>query len=120
MVACEMQPLNNLRTLNFLRTGCGLDEAAVRVWYHHWIADGFAMIERYLTTELRTGRYSFGDMVTLADCCLVPQVFNAKRFECDLRPTRTSWAFSNIAAARIRAVSASAQPERHSARGAGA
>ena len=47
------------------------------------------MIERYLTTELRTGRYSFGDMVTLADCCLVPQVFNAKRFECDLRPYPT-------------------------------
>ena len=89
MVACEMQPLNNLRTLNFLRTGCGLDEAAVRVWYHHWIADGFAMIERYLTTELRTGRYSFGDMVTIADCCLVPQVFNARRFECDLRPYPT-------------------------------
>ena len=90
MVACEMQPLNNLRTLNFLRTGCGLDEATVRVWYHHWIADGFAMIERYLTTELRTGRYALGDMVTVADCCLVPQVFNAKRFECDLRPYPTA------------------------------
>ena len=66
MVACEMQPLNNLRTLNFLRTGCGLDEAIVRAWYHHWIADGFAMIERYLTTERRMGRYSFGGMVTVA------------------------------------------------------
>ena len=86
MVACEMQPLNNLRSLNFLRTGCGLDESAVRAWYHHWIADGFGMIERYLTTERRMGRYAFGDMVTMADCCLVPQVFNAKRFECDLRP----------------------------------
>jgi maleylpyruvate isomerase len=89
MVACEMQPLNNLRTLNFLRTGCGLDESIVRVWYHHWIADGFAIIERYLSTERRMGRYSFGDMVTVADCCLVPQVFNAKRFECDLRPYPT-------------------------------
>jgi len=89
MVACEMQPLNNLRTLNFLRTECGLDETVVRTWYHHWIADGFAMIERYLTTEGRMGRYSFGDMVTVADCCLVPQVFNAKRFECELRPYPT-------------------------------
>lgn len=89
MVACEMQPLNNLRTLNFLRTGCGLDESIVRVWYHHWIADGFAMIERYLITERRVGRYSLSDMVTVADCCLVPQVFNAKRFECDLQPYPT-------------------------------
>ena len=89
MIACEMQPLNNLRTLNFLRAGCGLDEPTVRIWYHHWIADGFAMIERYLTTEHLVGQYCFADMVTIADCCLVPQVFNAKRFECDLRPYPT-------------------------------
>ena len=84
MIACEMQPLNNLRTLTFLRTRCGLDEDRVRAWYHHWIADGFGMVERYLASEQRAVTYCFGDMVTIADCCLVPQVFNARRFECDL------------------------------------
>jgi len=86
MVACEVQPLNNLRTLKFLRNKFGLDDAAVAVWYHHWIAEGFAMIERYLTVEHRAGNYCLGDMVTIADCCLVPQVFNARRYGCDLAP----------------------------------
>ena len=86
IVACEMQPLNNLRTLTFLRNDCALDEARVQAWYRHWIADGFAMLERYLAAERRAGRYCFGDSVTMADCCLVPQVFNARRYECDLEP----------------------------------
>jgi len=84
IIACEMQPLNNLRTLNFIRTAYVLDDAGVRVWYQHWIADGFSMLERYLATENRAGSYCLDDMVTMADCCLVPQVFNAKRYECDL------------------------------------
>jgi maleylacetoacetate isomerase len=84
MIACEMQPLNNLRTLTFIRSAYALDDAGVRVWYQHWIGDGFSMLERYLATENRAGSYCFGDMVTMADCCLVPQVFNARRYECDL------------------------------------
>jgi maleylacetoacetate isomerase len=89
IVACEMHPLNNLRTLKHLRVAYSLDDEGVNAWYRHWIADGFTMLESYLDREGRTGRYSFGDMVTIADCCLVPQVFNAKRYECDLAPYPT-------------------------------
>jgi maleylacetoacetate isomerase len=89
IVACEMHPLNNLRTLKYIRKAYGLDEDAVNAWYRHWIADGFAMLEAYLARERRFGKHCFGDMVTMADCCLVPQVFNAKRYECDLAPYPT-------------------------------
>jgi maleylacetoacetate isomerase len=89
IVACELHPLNNLRTLKHIRKTYGLDEDGVNTWYRHWIADGFAMLEGYLNRERRFGKYCYGDMVTLADCCLVPQVFNAKRYECDLAPYPT-------------------------------
>ncbi|MCL4799715.1 MAG: maleylacetoacetate isomerase [Burkholderiales bacterium] len=90
IVACEIHPLNNLRTLKHIRRTYGLDDAGVNAWYRHWIADGFAMIESYLVSEGRSGRYCLGDAVTLADCCLVPQVFNAQRYECDLAPYPTA------------------------------
>ncbi|MCZ7563979.1 MAG: maleylacetoacetate isomerase [Burkholderiales bacterium] len=90
IVACEIHPLNNLRTLKHIRRTYGLDEAGVNAWYRHWIADGFAMIERYLVSEGRSGHYCLGDAATLADCCLVPQVFNAQRYECDLAPYPTA------------------------------
>ena len=86
IIACEMHPLNNLRTLKHIRAAYKLDDEGVNAWYRHWIADGFTMLESFLNREGRTGRYCFGDMVTIADCCLVPQVFNAKRYECDLAP----------------------------------
>ena len=86
IVACEMHPLNNLRTLKYIRQAYRLDDEGVNVWYRHWIADGFTMLERYLEREGRAGRYTLGDAVTMADCCLVPQVFNAKRYECELSP----------------------------------
>jgi maleylacetoacetate isomerase len=89
IVACELHPLNNLRTLKHIRRTYGLDEDGVNAWYRHWIADGFGMLEGYLNRERRAGRYCYGDMVTMADCCLVPQVFNAKRYECDLAPYPT-------------------------------
>jgi len=89
IVACEMHPLNNLRTLKHIRKAYSLDEDAVNAWYRHWIADGFAMLEAYLSRERRFGKYCYGDMVTMADCCLVPQVFNAKRYACDLAPYPT-------------------------------
>jgi maleylacetoacetate isomerase len=89
IVACELHPLNNLRTLKHIRKAYGLDEDGVKTWYRHWIADGFTMLEAYLNRERRFGKYCYGDMVTMADCCLVPQVFNAKRYECDLAPYPT-------------------------------
>jgi maleylpyruvate isomerase len=89
IVACELHPLNNLRTLKYVKRSYKLDDAGVNTWYRHWIADGFAMLEGYLAREGRAGRYCYGDMVTIADCCLVPQVFNAQRYECDLGPYPT-------------------------------
>ena len=86
IIACEMHPLNNLRTLKYVRKAYGLDEEGVNAWYRHWIADGFTMLEALLQREKRVGKYCYGDMVTMADCCLVPQVFNAKRYKCDLEP----------------------------------
>lgn len=84
LVACEIHPLNNLRTLTYLRKSLGLDEERVSAWYRHWIADGLARLEAELTAK--AGRYCHGDAPTMADCCLVPQVFNARRYDCDLAP----------------------------------
>jgi maleylacetoacetate isomerase len=89
IIACEMHPLNNLRTLKYVRKSYGLEEEGVNAWYRHWIADGFGMLEAYLNREKRFGKHCYGDMVTMADCCLVPQVFNAKRYNCALEPYRT-------------------------------
>jgi maleylacetoacetate isomerase len=90
IIACEIHPLNNPRTLKHVRKTYGVDEAGINVWYRHWIAEGFGMIERFLVSERRAGDYCLGDQVTMADCCLVPQVFNAKRYECDLAPYPTA------------------------------
>jgi maleylpyruvate isomerase len=84
LVACEIHPLNNLRTLTYLRKGLGQTEEQVANWYRHWIADGLAKLEAELTADNQTGTFSHGDSPTVADCCLVPQVFNAKRYESDL------------------------------------
>jgi maleylpyruvate isomerase len=89
ITACEIHPLNNLRTLKYVKRSYKLDDEGVNTWYRHWIAAGFAMLEGYLVREGRAGRFSFGDMVTIADCCLVPQVLNAQRYECDLGPYPT-------------------------------
>ena len=86
IVACEIHPLNNLRTLKHIRKAYNLDEEGVNTWYRHWIAEGFEMMESFLAREKRRGKFCFRDQVTMADCCLVPQVFNAQRYQCDLAP----------------------------------
>ena len=86
MVACDIHPIDNLRVLNYLRHDLGQDEAAVARWYNHWIAAGFDAIEQRLA-EPETGQFMHGDTPTLADICLVPQVFNAGRFALDLAPS---------------------------------
>jgi maleylacetoacetate isomerase len=88
LVACEIHPLNNLRVLRYLRSELALDEAAVKRWYRHWIAEGFAGLEAFVA-QWSGGRYGFGDAVSLVDVCLVPQVYNARRFDCDLTPYPT-------------------------------
>jgi maleylacetoacetate isomerase len=83
LIACEIHPLNNTRTLHYLRKELGQSEDGIKTWYRHWIADGLAKLEAELKRG-GTGRYSHGDAPTMADCCLVPQVFNAKRYDSDL------------------------------------
>ncbi|MCZ4315096.1 maleylacetoacetate isomerase [Comamonadaceae bacterium G21597-S1] len=81
-IACEIHPLNNLRVLKYLVRDLKADEAAKTTWYRHWVREGLLAFERQLE-QLPTGTYCFGDTPTLADCCLVPQIFNGKRFDCD-------------------------------------
>jgi maleylpyruvate isomerase len=88
-VACDMHPLNNLRVLNYLRSPLGQDEAAVDTWYRHWIAAGFRGLEEEAKRSSGDGRHLFGASVTLADVFLVPQMFNARRFNCNLEPFPT-------------------------------
>jgi maleylacetoacetate isomerase len=89
IVACEIHPLNNLRVLNYLKQSYSLDQEGINGWYRHWIAEGFDMMESFLAKERRCGRFCLGDQPTMADCCLVPQVFNAQRYKCDLSPYPT-------------------------------
>jgi maleylacetoacetate isomerase/maleylpyruvate isomerase len=85
LVACEIHPLNNLRVLQHLKRALGQSEEQVNAWYRHWIADGLAKLEAQLAGP-GTGRYCHGDAPTIADCCLVPQIFNAQRYQCDTAP----------------------------------
>ena len=87
-VACDIHPLDNLRVLNYLRSPLGHDDAAVNAWYAHWITLGFSALEQQ-ARRLGDGRHLYGDSVTLADVCLVPQMANARRFNCDLEPFPT-------------------------------
>ncbi|HEX8224014.1 MAG TPA: maleylacetoacetate isomerase [Allosphingosinicella sp.] len=81
-VACDVHPLNNLRVLRYLKEELGQEQPARDSWYRHWVAEGLAALEAM--AEPRAGRFLFGDAPTLADLCLVPQMFNARRFEVPL------------------------------------
>lgn len=82
LIACEIHPLNNLRVLKYLVHELKVGEDAKNGWYRHWVRTGLEAYERELQ-RLPAGKYSFGDQPTLADCCLVPQIFNGQRFDCD-------------------------------------
>ena len=85
LIACEIHPLNNLRVLQHLKRALGQTQEQIDTWYRHWIADGLAKLEAELSRP-EGGKFCQGDSPTLADCCLVPQIFNAKRYGCDLAP----------------------------------
>lgn len=79
-IACDIHPIDNLRVLRYLAKPLGHDEKTVEQWFNHWIKLGFDGIERMLARDDRTGRFCNGDAPGLADICLVPQVFNARRY----------------------------------------
>ncbi len=87
-IACDIHPINNLSVLNYLRSAMGQPQDAVDAWYRKWILEGFKAIE----TLIEPGPFCFGGSPTFADLCLVPQVYNARRFAVPLE------AFPKIAA----------------------
>jgi maleylacetoacetate isomerase len=92
-IACEIHPVNNLRILKYLTRVLKLDEEAKNAWYRHWCREGLEAFERQLA-QLPPSVYCYGNTPTLADLCLVPQIFNAKRFDVSFEGlTRTMAAF---------------------------
>ena len=86
-IACEIHPINNLRVLKYLTKALGVSDEAKNTWYRHWVRDGLESFERQLAAvqdQSGTGSYCFGSDPSLADCCLVPQIFNAQRFKTNL------------------------------------
>ena len=81
-IACEIHPLNNLRVLRYLVNDLGLGEEQKNTWYRHWVETGLEAVERQMLKTGAAGRYCYGDTPTLADCVLVPQIFNARRLDC--------------------------------------
>ncbi|MEG3163219.1 maleylacetoacetate isomerase [Sphingomonas sp. PB2P19] len=96
-IACDIHPINNLRVLQTLRRDFGADEAAVTAWIARWIADGFAALEVQIARH--GDGFAFGATPTIADCCLVPQVYAAERFAVDLTPYPRLMAAANAARA---------------------
>jgi len=82
VIACDIHPINNLRVLNYLKGPLQQSQAAVDTWYQHWVETGLGACEALLPGSKT--RFCFGDQPTLADICLVPQIYNARRFKCDL------------------------------------
>jgi maleylacetoacetate isomerase len=79
-IACDIHPLNNLAPLRYLKNELGQEQSKIDVWYHHWVLEGFEALE----TMVRPGPYAFGGEVSLADVCLVPQIYNARRLKVPL------------------------------------
>jgi maleylacetoacetate isomerase len=80
LIACDIHPLNNTSPLRYLKNTMGHDQSALDAWYHHWVLEGFEALEALIAP----GTFLYGDTVTLADICLVPQVFNARRLKVPL------------------------------------
>lgn len=93
IVACEIHPINNLRVLKYLTRELKVEDEPKNVWYRHWVRQGLEAFERQLAAG-PAGRFCHGDTPTLADCCLVPQIFNGQRFNTDFSGlTRTMAVF---------------------------
>jgi maleylacetoacetate isomerase len=84
IIACDIHPIDNLRVLKYLANPLGQDEAAITAWFNHWILEGFESFERIVSSDGQSGAFCHGDDPSLADLCLVPQVFNSRRHNLDL------------------------------------
>jgi len=84
LIACDMHPLNNLSPWRYLSDVLRLPEEDKLKWYHHWLKQGFDALEKKLAASQYPGQFSLGDNLTLADVCIIPQVYNAKRFKFDM------------------------------------
>lgn len=93
-IVADLHPIDNLRVLNYLRKELGQDDNGVNTWYRHWVTEGFKGLESQAREYSKGSRYCYGDAVSLADICLVPQMFNARRFETDLSAFPTLVAIS--------------------------
>jgi len=80
LIACDIHPLNNTSPLRYLKNRMGQEQSAIDAWYHHWVITGFAALEELISS----GPYACGGEVTLADVCIVPQVYNARRLKVPL------------------------------------
>ena len=89
-IACDIHPLNNLRVLNYLRNPLGQDDSGVATWYRHWITEGFRGLEIQAREYSSSSALLLWRCVSIADICLLPQIFNARRFDTDLLPSRHS------------------------------
>lgn len=94
VIACDMHPLNNLRVLQFLKLPLAHTEEETLTWYHHWLTLGFEALETRIAQSDRSGKYCFGETPTLADMCLIPQIFNANRFGYDMQAYPTLMAIN--------------------------
>jgi maleylacetoacetate isomerase len=86
LIACDIHPLNNLRVLQYLESTVKVAQAGRDEWYRHWVAAGFAALEEALGRDDARGRFCFGGEPGMADVCLVPQLYNARRYSLDLTP----------------------------------
>ncbi len=86
LIACDIHPLNNLRVLEYLKNDAAMPQEKIDAWYHHWITEGFSALEAMLAKSEATGTFCHGGHPTMADICLVPQVYNANRMKVDMSP----------------------------------
>jgi len=113
LVACDIHPLNNLRVLQFFEQQWNVPQAERDEWVRHWIIEGLAAFEALVADDPATGTFCHGDLPGLADCCLVPQLYNARRFGVDLGPWPTLVRIEQacLALPAFRAAAPDAQPD---------
>ncbi|MEZ5648172.1 MAG: maleylacetoacetate isomerase [Alphaproteobacteria bacterium] len=89
IIACDLHPLNNLRVLNFIGDRYRQDDAGKTQWYQHWVKVELDALENRLSRDAATGKFCHGNTATMADVCLIPQLYNARRWNCDVRSYQT-------------------------------